>query len=639
MFAAHGLSVPRTWADFLAACDVFQKANIQPLVLGNSKYWPVFVRVRAASGPGLIHSRIVQGWFDYINMRTNGPEFHISLLGGNVPFTDPRVVNVLEELKGLFDKGYFGHASTYVAQDWYIQRIMLCQGTAGMTLMGDFLRDVGDPYYKKCGWRVGPSPLPFMRQRTNMNFRLRSIDFFQFPIMDPTVKVGEDAPTDGWLVSANARNIPAAEAWIAMQASAAFQMRQVNQSWINIPSNKLAFSAITDPLKRKGAAMVAAADYVCQYFDRDTDAAMVTVAYNSFLKWLNTTPKDHAVLLKELEAARQEVFLGLTAAPTASTGPDTSVSSTKALSISLSCTTASSKIYFTLDGSKPTTDSQLYVDPIHLIVSGRYTLRAIAVAPNLQNSPALQIVFTLDLETVDAVSAGSAIAGLTVSILSIVFLIGVMVAVHATRRQPIMKAASPVFVNLMIAGFIVALLTGVWLSMVPALGIPDSFSDTACALQLWSICIGWAIAFGALFAKTYRVARLFHALENNKLSEKIVPTNQLFVAVGISVAIEVFILLGWQFVDPLHMSLVNVGHGVDVRVCRSSNNTAWLVITLVPKVAMLLIGIVLCIRTRNIFTAFNGTYRYSDAVACFIRHSAYTIRACSGRRPSSYRQW
>ncbi len=33
------------------------------------------------------------------------------------------------------------------------------------------------------------------------------LDFFRFPIIDPSVPIGEDAPTDGYFMAANARNL------------------------------------------------------------------------------------------------------------------------------------------------------------------------------------------------------------------------------------------------------------------------------------------------------------------------------------------------------------------------------------------------------------------------------------------------
>lgn len=66
-------------------------------------------------------------------------------------------------------------------------------------------------------------------------------------------------------------------------------------------------------------------------------------------------------------------------------------------SVTLSSTTASSSIYYTLDGSTPTSSSTLYSGPITL--STNTTLKAIASAPNYLQSAVSSAVFAFDTQT------------------------------------------------------------------------------------------------------------------------------------------------------------------------------------------------------------------------------------------------
>ncbi len=66
-----------------------------------------------------------------------------------------------------------------------------------------------------------------------------------------------------------------------------------------------------------------------------------------------------------------------------------------AQTISLADTTAGASIYYTLDGSTPTTNSAKYATP--LVISTTTTVNAIAVASGFSNSPVTSAVFTITL--------------------------------------------------------------------------------------------------------------------------------------------------------------------------------------------------------------------------------------------------
>ena len=79
------------------------------------------------------------------------------------------------------------------------------QGEAAMYLMGQFIMDpVADEIEDK-------------------------IDFFQFPVIDPSVPIGEDAPTDGFFIAANAANIEGAKDLLGYMGSLEAQTLMVEE--------------------------------------------------------------------------------------------------------------------------------------------------------------------------------------------------------------------------------------------------------------------------------------------------------------------------------------------------------------------------------------------------------------------------
>lgn len=71
IFAKAGLTPPRNWQEFIRVCNALKQQGITPLALGNSGKWPA------------------SAWFDYLDLRINGLEFHNQLLQGQHSFWIP----------------------------------------------------------------------------------------------------------------------------------------------------------------------------------------------------------------------------------------------------------------------------------------------------------------------------------------------------------------------------------------------------------------------------------------------------------------------------------------------------------------------------------------------------------------------
>ena len=122
IFKKLGLTEPKNWEELKAVAAKLKENGVTPFAIGTKPLWPT------------------GGWFDYMNLRTNGYEFHMDLTSGKVPYTDPRVKKVFEYWAELVEPGYF--IANHAAYDWQEAVPFLVNGKAAMYLMGNFAVDV-----------------------------------------------------------------------------------------------------------------------------------------------------------------------------------------------------------------------------------------------------------------------------------------------------------------------------------------------------------------------------------------------------------------------------------------------------------------------------------------------------------------
>ncbi|MCP4195556.1 MAG: carbohydrate ABC transporter substrate-binding protein [Proteobacteria bacterium] len=261
----HGITPPETWDEMLAACDTLNDAGVIPITIGTKFRWTA------------------AAWFDYINMRLNGPEFHLNLMLGKESYDDPRVRAVFEKWRELFDHNCF--IDDAAAYSWQEGLDPLNQGDAAMYLMGQFILD-----------SVAEDVQPDM-------------DFFRFPIIDPAMPIGEDAPTDGYFMSVNANNVEGGKEFLAFLGGAEAQTQVVKELG-RLAVNPDVDPALYTPMQQKGLELINGADLVVQFYDRDTTPEMADVGMNAMMAFWEDPYNDEALdeLLAGLEAARQEIF-------------------------------------------------------------------------------------------------------------------------------------------------------------------------------------------------------------------------------------------------------------------------------------------------------------------------------------------
>ncbi len=95
------------------------------------------------------------------------------------------------------------------------------------------------------------------------------------------------------------------------------------------------------------------------------------------------------------------------------------------------------------------------------------------------------------------------------------------------------------------------------------------------------LTIGFTLAFGAMFSKTYRVHAI---LTNARLTKKVIKDYKLFGIVVFLLVIDIIILVSWQIFDPLKIvqkqydSTTNGENIVliDSLVCESNHIKIWI---------------------------------------------------------------
>ena len=265
IFEELNLTPPKTWEEFLAVCDTLQENGYAPLTIGTKYRWTA------------------AAWFDYLNMRVNGPEFHIDLMLGKESYEDPRVLQVFTDYwQPLIENGYF--IDDPAAYSWQEALQFMIDGEAAMYLMGDFIRDSYPD-----------------------DVEAEQLDFFQFPIIDPDVPIGEDAPTDGYFISANSQNPEAAKEFLAFLGSAEVQEYFAEKVGRLATNNEVDMSLYSEN-QQKGIEMIQTADYVAQFYDRDTTPEMADEGMNGFMRFWDN-PEEIEDILAQLEMARQEIFV------------------------------------------------------------------------------------------------------------------------------------------------------------------------------------------------------------------------------------------------------------------------------------------------------------------------------------------
>lgn len=259
-FQEWGVKVPTTWDDFMALCDTLKGKGVYPLTCGTgSTAW------------------MSSGWFDYLDLRINGAQFHRDLLAGKHSFDSAEVRNVMKTYGTLIP--YFDpKGRSYSAQE---AATPLANKKAAMYLIGTFITDY--------------LPTDVVKN---------DLDFFSVPTIDPKIPSAEEAPTDGFFASSRTKNVAGTKDLLNYLASAKEQQAYIEAAGSsNLPTSPDVDTSNFPPLVQKGIKLLANTKEITQFFNRDSSDALQTTADTALTRFLDHPDQLNSILKSWQQAA------------------------------------------------------------------------------------------------------------------------------------------------------------------------------------------------------------------------------------------------------------------------------------------------------------------------------------------------
>lgn len=263
IFENLGIEEPKTWEELLAASRKIKENGMAPFTIGTKFLWTA------------------AGVFDYLNLRQNGYDYHNQLTAGKVKYTDDRTRATFARWQELMDAG--GFVDNHATMSWQDALAPFIKGEAAMYVMGNFavaaMRDGG--------------------------LTDDQIDFFQFPVINPEIPNGEEAPTDTFHIPANAKNKVDARKFLAFIAQPDVQT-EWNKALNQLPVNSMS-EVGDDKFLREGFATLNAAAGIAQFYDRDAPAEMAKAGMEGFQEFM-IKPERLDAILERLDKVQERVY-------------------------------------------------------------------------------------------------------------------------------------------------------------------------------------------------------------------------------------------------------------------------------------------------------------------------------------------
>ena len=222
-------TIPTTWDEFKALCDQMQTDGLTPLAGANGGNWPQM------------------GMFDMLNLRINGYDFHVSLMGGQESWTDDRVKDVFTQWRRSC-RYYQPDAN---GRTWQDAAPRSATRNPGCILLGTFVAQNFDPR---------PAGI------------IDDIDFFPFPeINEEHGQTAIEAPIDGFMMAASPENAEGAKALLTGlgRRAAIDAYLAMTRRWS--PPTARPTRRATTRCSRSRWRSSARRPYIAQFLDRDTE--------------------------------------------------------------------------------------------------------------------------------------------------------------------------------------------------------------------------------------------------------------------------------------------------------------------------------------------------------------------------------
>nr|WP_176083847.1 extracellular solute-binding protein [Martelella sp. HB161492] len=261
MFDEAGLTPPKTFDDFFTLGEKAKAAGIVPVSMGIKNMWPA------------------GGWFDHMNLRINGLEFHQALMNGEVAYTDQKVANVMSKWSDLIDAGLFTPNATSYA--WEQAASAMVQKRAAMLDLGSFVKQV--------------TPAEDIDQ----------IRFQLFPTIDPSIGRYEDFSVDSIHIPSGAPNPEVAREFLTY-----FYQPDNLATYIKPDGNppaRIDVDLNDDPIIAMAINEMKTVEGTSQYYDRDTNPDVAQAGMKGFQEFM-VYPDRADSILGQIEKARERAY-------------------------------------------------------------------------------------------------------------------------------------------------------------------------------------------------------------------------------------------------------------------------------------------------------------------------------------------
>ncbi|MCP2168702.1 ABC transporter substrate-binding protein [Goodfellowiella coeruleoviolacea] len=260
----RGYEVPRTFDELVALAGRMKSDGLIPIAVGQKDGWPQMATL------------------DYINLRTNGYEFHMNLMRGKEDWQGAKVRAVFENWRRLLPY----YQENALGRTWQEASDSLEKGEAGMMVIGNQVLE------KTKG-------------------QLDDLDFFAFPEIDPAHGVDTvEAPIDGFMLSRKPGNPDGAKKLLRFLGGAEAPVLYTKANPSVIATNAQADTSGYNKLQRKYIDFVGQAKHLTQFLDRDTDPRFASDAATNGINAFLNNPNDIDSVLKGLADQAKTIFTG-----------------------------------------------------------------------------------------------------------------------------------------------------------------------------------------------------------------------------------------------------------------------------------------------------------------------------------------
>jgi len=171
--------------------------------------------------------------------------------------------------------------------------------------------------------------------------------------------------------------------------------------------------------------------------------------------------------------------------------------------------------------------------------------------------------------------------------------------VTANLQPPHFQAFSYRVVRYANGTFVLAVIVGLLLGLAMIFTYIGHLTETQCALRPWFGGLAFALVFGFLVSKLWRLSRI---LNNTALLSAAMPASELLIYAGGIIAVEVVLLIVWTAAGRLQPSIRPGSQTLhDIVIC-THHSSLWIFvgIQIAYCLAVLAMGIFFSIRVRSI---------------------------------------